>query len=271
MILGIIGGGVLSETIKFGRSILLEEKAIKKYIEAYGKNAEAERLIYDKSIVVDNKLQAVLNKKKAIRNYTVPMYINIYDKIKDIEREGSKFLDVENYKKQIQEVSTLNYMKESVKATFSDMELLLGTLIFGMGNMVIKNSKKMLSAANVQMSYANVRYSEAQSILSVLNAVEEQAIRISKVLSLLNMLTVKLLAYISPIVEKNGNNASNYTYHELELLTLCENMVIALVDLLNIPVINEDGIVETSAKQLLNDAENSVQKFESFIKKEEAL
>lgn len=269
MILGILGAGILSETVKFGRSIFLEEKAIKKYLEAYGKSAESEKLVYDKSIIVDNKLQAVLNKKKAIRNYTIPMYINIYEQIKDIEREGSKFLDIENYEKKIQKVSTLNYMKESTKSSYSDKELLLGTLTFGMGTMAIKSSKKMISDANVQMSYANVQYSEAKTIIMVLDAIEEQAIRVSKVLALLNMLTVRLLSNIEPIVNRNGNYADNYTNYELELLTLCENMVIGLVDLLNIPVINKDGIVEMSARQLIKDAEKNVKKFELLLNKEQ--
>lgn len=265
MILSIVAGGALAEITKFGVSTVFEGKAIKKYVEAYGKSAGAERMVLNKSAMVDDKLQAVLNKKKAIRDYTIPMYIETYEQIKDIEREGSDFLNTENYGMQLKEISTLNYLKESSKATYTDKELLLGGLTFGFGNMAILNSKKMLSTAKIQMSNANVQYSEAETIICVLDAVEQQAIRVSKVLAMLNRLTIGILSNVKVIVEKNGNIPDNYTEHELELLTLCENMVLGLVDLLNIPVINKDGIVEKSAVELLNNAEVKVSSFKQLL------
>ena len=144
MILGVITAGLLAETVKFGRSILLEDKAIRKYAEAYEKNAEAERIVLNKERIVDARLEAVIRKKKAIRNYTIPLYISIYENIKDIERNGSAFLDAENYKNEIQQISTLDFMKESTKSAFTNKELLFGTLTYGLGNTAIRHSKKWI-------------------------------------------------------------------------------------------------------------------------------
>ena len=41
MIIELLSAGVASEIVKIGASVIFEDKAIKKMIEAYGKNADA--------------------------------------------------------------------------------------------------------------------------------------------------------------------------------------------------------------------------------------
>ena len=266
MIIELLSAGVASEIVKIGASVIFEDKAIKKMIEAYGKNADAESIVREKYNTVDRRLDTVIKKKRAIREHTIPMYIDVYERIKNIQREHSSFLSIENYHNQIGEVSNLNYMKEVIKGNLTDKQLLIGNCLFGVGGVEIYKSRKMLSDAKVQKSYANVRYSEAQSLFIILDAIEKHAERVSNTLALLNYLTTKSIISAKKIIDKNGDDPENYTMRELEIIMTCENMVLGLIDAINLPVVNEDGIIEHEAVELLNKTEENVRKLESKLR-----
>ena len=68
------------------------------------------------------------------------------------------------------------------------------------------------------------------------------------------------------IIDKNGDDPENYTMRELEIIMTCENMVLGLIDAINLPVVNEDGIIEHEAVELLNKTEENVRKLESKLR-----
>ena len=83
---------------------------------------------------------------------------------------------------------------------------------------------------------------------------------------MLNYLTTKSIISAKKIIDKNGDDPENYTMRELEIIMTCENMVLGLIDAINLPVVNEDGIIEHEAVELLNKTEENVRKLESKLR-----
>ena len=146
----------------------------------------------------------------------------------------------------------------SVKKSFTDKELVCGTLIYGVGKMWVKDSERYLSAASNQAKASNIEYSQAQTICAILDGIIARADRMAELLKSMNFLFRKSISHTADVIEKNGFNIRNYTQEEKGVLMTCANFALAVVDIINTPIYDESGKLAEAAIDAIECGENYI-------------
>lgn len=241
----------------------LDEKALKKYGKAFEMEAEARQMANEKKKYVELRLQNVVRKKNAIIQISMPRFQEVYSKYQKIEIRGeekvSEYALIEDKMPQISFISTIS------KKNFTDKELVVGLLVHGMGKMMVKDSEKFLSAARMQESTANVIKEQAIVICDVLDAVVGRADRIAQLLAEFNKLFLKSIVQAEEILKLNGMDKSCYTLRDREVFHTCTNIAAAIADILNIPVVDEEGHLVEEAIRVIEVGETYLQKMKTAM------
>lgn len=266
MIVEALAVGAIAKTFySVDKATKMDEKALKKYAKAFEMKEEAALMIKNKSEYADKRLANVAKKKRAIITNTVPKFVEVYSQIQKVElssKQKGTEISVSNH---LSGISTLKSMSVSYKKEFTDKELVCGLLVKGLGKMIEKDSERFLSAANNQLRSANVVYSQAESIAAVYDAVIERADRISKLLMAMNALFVRSIQETSETINRNGYDVSNYSEYEKGVLMTCVNIAIAMSDIIDVPVVDENGEICSSAEQMITKGEQYITKMNKLI------
>ena len=243
----------------------IDEKALKKYAKAFEKGEEAKILIAKKAEYTDKRLKNVVKKKRAIISKTLPKFVEVYEKIQRLDLEiNTNFNELALYNK-TEQLAVLRNMSISLKKEFTDKELVCGCLTKGLGKMIVKDSERYLSAAKSQMSAANVAYSQAESICAVYDAIIARADRISKILMCMNALFIKSINATSEKIERNGLNVHSYNQFDKSVLMNCVDIACAISEIMNVPVMDEDGQIAKEAEDMIVRGEENLAKMEQLI------
>lgn len=248
------------------RSIKMDEKALNKYTQAYEKREKAKFLVNEKAEKTDKRLMNVVKKKRAIKEFLIPRFAEVYQVIRELEFENSSVInEVILGKNNTEKRLILDEMTKVSKKNYSDKEYLCGMMIYGMGGMMAKDSKQFMSAANNQMRIANVQYSQAESIIEVLDAIEKRADKIASVLAAFNYLLSTALDEVEKIIDAYGNNFYLYSDYEIGAVMTCENIVIGLSEIFDMPVINENGELVEEAEKIIINSEQFIEQMKETL------
>lgn len=261
--------GTISAAVKtfydIDKSTENEEKALQKYARAFERSGEAELMVMQKKEYAEKRVMNAAKKKRAILQNTMPKFKEVYEKIQKVELGPKAEIHELMVPDSIQKVSRLNGMSISVKSDFTDKELICGILFKGIGGMAVKESERFLSAAGSQMRQANVVYSQAESVVEVFNAIVARADRISSLLASMNALFLKSINETAKTIEKNGYNIRNYSEYEKGVLMTCVDIAAAIFDIIDVPVINENGEIVDAAEEMIITGENYLHKMDELI------
>lgn len=247
------------------KSLELDEKALKKYAKAFERSEEAELLVKKKAEFTDMRLANVAKKKRAIVQTTVPRFVKVYSEIQKIELENKSTVDEIVLKKNMEKLAVLNAISLSVKKEFTDKELVCGFITKGLGKLMVMDSERYLSAANNQMRQSNVVYSQAESIVEIYDAIVGRADRIAKLLASMNALFNKCISETEHVIKKNGLDVRNYSEFDKSVLMTCVNMAGALADIIDIPVVDENGVLCEQAVELIEIGENYIDRINKIM------
>lgn len=266
MMLESLAIGILAKTFyDVNKSFKTDEQALQKYSRAFEKSQEAELLVKAKAEYTDMRLMNVAKKKRAIIQYTVPRFVEVYSKIQKICLDNKNSDNEIIIRNSVQNLSTLNTMTLSAKKEFTDKELVCGYLTKGIGGLIRIESERNLSAARNQMRAANVIYSQAKSISEVYDAIVGRADRISNLLMAMNMLFIKSINETDKTIKINGLDVKKYNDYDKGVLMTCVNMASAMSDIVNIPVVDENGKMCESAIQMIQTGESYVEKMNNIL------
>ncbi len=266
MIIEALALGVIAKTFySAGKSLKADEAALKQYAKAFERSSEAELLVKQKAEYTDKRIANVAKKKRAVIEDTVPKFIEVYSKIQKIELSGSTKLNQITLLDNSDKLAALNAMTISVKRNFTDKELVCGWVFRGIGKMMEKDSELYLSAANNQMSAANVAYSQAESVADVYDAIAARADRIAKLIMTMNALFAKSIKQTEETIERNGLNVKNYSEFDEGVLITCVNLAAAMSEFINIPVVDEHGQICETAEKMLITGENYLNQMKQAI------
>ena len=243
----------------------LDEKALKKYGEAFEVEHEARKLIYKKEQYTDKRLENVVQKKRAVIDYTIPKFIEVYKQVQNIEISRTEQINQLMCSDKIHTLTSMNNPVLSKKKKFTDKELVCGTLRYGVSGMMVKDSERRLSAANNQMSRANVMYSHAESISDIYDAIVMQANHVADVIKKLNMLFVRSIQETKITLEKNGVDVKKYNEYDKGILATCLNLAIAMSEMIHVPVLEENGEISERAKGMIITGEQYIEEFNRII------
>ena len=243
----------------------MDEKALQKYAAAFEKNEEAALYVKEKAEYTDKRLINVAKKKKAIINYTLPQFMEVYGQIQKLEISKSDQTSVAFYH-QIQE-GTRDIAIDTVlvKKNFTDKELVCGWLVHGLNKMMIEDSERYLSAARSQMRAANVVKEQSLSIGEVYDAIVARADRIADLLVKMNPLFIRSVQETKRVIEKNGTDINNYSTMEKGVLMNCINIASAVSDIINVPVVDEQGKISEQAEAMVKIGESKIKELEQIM------
>jgi len=258
-------GAIVKTFYSVDKSMKTDEAALKKYAKAFERSAEANLLVKQKAECTDKRIANVAKKKRAVIENTVPKFMEVYSKIQQIELSGSTQLNQITLLDNSDKLAALNAMTISVKRNFTDKELVCGWIFRGIGKLMEKDSELYLSAANNQMSAANVTYSQAESVAEVYDAIAARADRIAKLIMTMNALFVKSIKQTEETIERNGLNVKNYSEFDEGVLMTCVNLAAAMSEFINIPVVDEKGQICEAAEKMLLTGEDYLNQMKQAI------
>lgn len=247
------------------KSLEMDEKALKKYAKAFERYEEADLLVRRKSEYTDKRLANVAKKKRAIIQNTVPRFVKVYSQIQKIELENKSSTKEIALRNSVQNLAVLNSFTMSVKKDFSDKELVCGLVTKGLGKLMEIDSEHFLSAANSQVRASNVVYSQAQSICEAYDAICGRADRIAKLLMAMNALFIRSIAETERVINANGLNVRNYSEYDKSVLMTCANIAGAMSDIIDVPVVDEQGRLCQSAVNMIETGEKYLIKMENAL------
>lgn len=262
---GLAVGALVQTCYSANKSLEMDERALKKYAKAFEKNEEAALLVKKKSEFTNKRLANVAKKKRAIMQSTVPRFVEVYSKIQKIEVENKSEVNELAVRSNVQKLAVLNSISMSVKKDFTDKELVCGFITKGIGKLMEMDSERYLSAASIQMRAANVVYSQAESIGERYDAIVGRADRISKLLMAMNALFVKSIAETERVINANGLNVRNYSEYDKGVLMTCVNIAGAMSEIIDVPVVDEKGIICDSAIKMIETGEQYIAKMNNII------
>lgn len=258
-------GAVAKLFYSVDKSMKTDEAALKKYAKAFERNSEAELLIQKKAEYTDKRIANVAKKKRAVIEVSVPKFADVYGKIQKLEFTGNSGSELPALLNNSGKLAVLETMTMSVKREFTDKELVCGWIFQGIGKLMEKDSKLYLSAANNQMSAANTAYSQAESIAAVYDAITARADRIATLIMNMNALFLRSIQQTKEVIDRNGTNVRNYSEIDKGALMTCVNLAAAMADLINIPVVDENGQICEVAEKMLSTGEECLNEMKKAI------
>lgn len=265
MLIELAIGAISAKMLSDGNKALkMDAEAIAKYGKAFTREYEAQQLVQKKRDLADKRLENVAKKKKAIISSSLPMFVEVYGQIQkiNIQQKDRKFEMIQY--SDVEKANMLQSIDIVAKKEFTSKELILGTM-FNFSGMVAEDSKRNLSAARSQLSASNVVYSQAQSIAEVYDAIIGRSDRIAKLLMNMNALFVGVISETKRIIESNGLNIKNYSDKDKSTIVLCVNFAVAMTNLLDIPVFDENGDIAKSAVEMIQTGEEYLTRINEII------
>lgn len=267
MIIEALAVGALAKTFySADKSLKMDEKALKKYAKAFERSEEAQLLVRNKAEFTDKRLMNVAKKKRAIVQSTVPKFLDVYSQIQKIELENKTSVNEISIRDNVRRLAILDALSVSVKKDFTDKELVCGLITKGFPKMMEMDSERYLSAANSQMRAANVVYSQAKSIGAVYDAITARADRISNLLMAMNALFIRSINETLLTIKKNGLDVRNYSVYDKGVLMTCVNIAVAMSDIIDVPVVDENGQICESAIEMIATGEKYLEKMNQVVK-----
>lgn len=246
------------------KSNRMDEQALAKRSKAYTREAEARDLIYKKRNTADKKMQIVAKRKRAVIESTLPRFIEVYQQIQKIDLTISDKNELAVYNN-FQSSGVLQSMQTVTTKQLTDKQLITEFIFKGISGMMIADSKRNLSAASSQLSAANVVYSQAQSVAEVYDAIIGRAERISSLIMRMNALFLGSISETERVIAQNGVNVRAYTEQDKGILMTCVNIAAAMSDIINIPVLDENGELCRSAVEMIQTGEAYLEQMNEMI------
>lgn len=259
LIESLVAAGIAASIyVPVNKSMKLDEKAMQKYGKAFEKANNAQIKVKHKVEFADKRANNVANKKRAIINYSLPKFIEVYEKIQNIQRKSknSEIIEISNYE-------NLNHFIDIPIASlqgFTTKQLICSVAARGIVGTMVKESEQKLSAAKNTMNYAKVYESQAESLISIYDAIIERADKISDLLIKMNILFLRSIEETERVIEANGTDYNNYSEFDIGVLHTCVNIADAVIKMLDIPVVDEQG-------QLVEEAVKLIEKGQDFLDK----
>lgn len=253
----VAGGAVVDAFRGANESMKIDERAKRKFARAYERQAEANALVKKKNEEADAALRKVINRKRGILASSMKDFLTLYEKIIKID-----FLESQGMKELHGNIIAANGLKSMqgmvavAMRPMTDMQL-IGTFLgggggVGIGHAMIEDSKRNLSQANKQLRAADVVYSQAENLSSIIDIMIQRSNQMAGLLARLNLLFIKSIKHTNQIIDKNGFDRNNYTQDDRKALMTCMNTASAIKKIIDVPLIDRQGQLAKETMEAIN-------------------
>lgn len=264
--IAVIGGAKLISDI--WQSDKMTKEALSVNYEAYTTVESASRKLQAQNEKLDGTLKKLANRKKGIMNTSLPKFVEIHQKVVQINFEKFHNVDIEqSLTFPAESLNNINKMISVSGVSMSDKEI-LGTFLFsfeygGIGGAIKKDARINLDVAYTRSDEAEVIAYNIDNTRIALEGINAKAESFLKLLAQLNALFLKSMNYTTEIIERNGYNVENYNDEEIDAIMNCINFAKALSDILKAPLFDSNGKLSNQINETLKTGNEYIKKFQT--------
>lgn len=237
------------------QSLDMDEDALRTFRQAHNIHVDTLESLRRHKESANQKLEKLINRKKALLKGRIPQFIVLYQQVQKINfRPGEGILELEHDTFTVQDLKELDVMVTTSLKPMSEKELAAKFLMTGLGGMVLADSKRNVQIADSQMKIASALKSQAQTAEIAMDAIGARANQISEVLQKLGFLLGRSIQTAEAVLQKNGVDRSRYSQTDRETLMNCLNLAKSVKDILDVPILEQDGSVSKESAKALEAA-----------------
>lgn len=215
----------------------------------------------------DEKLNKLINRKKAILKNRLTKFIDVYQQIQRIDfRPGEGILELERNCFTVNDAGVVRTMIRTSMQPMKDNDLAVKFLMGGFGTAILADSKRNAAIADSQRRIANTMKTQMKTMEIAIEAIGARADQISNLLSKFGRLFGKSIDATQETIQRNGTDHSRYTTEDCEILMTCVNLSKAVKDILDVPILSEDGSVTEASLKSFEQGMALLQEFESKVR-----
>ena len=242
------------------------KKADKTNIKAFNMLSKAQKDLYDSEQRAYKSLTKASNRKKGILLTSMKRFLIVYEKIIKINFSDNNYLRIDD-KFSIKSINELNQLVSVAGESMNVSKTISVMMVKGGFSGVISYESEMnLSNARVRKKQAEVVKVANNTKIEFADYVSKKSEQISSVLLILNSLWVKSIEATEIIIEKNGIDKYKYDSSDREKLAACMNFAGAIKDIIDAPLIDNEGNVVEETTRIVDKNEQFISKMNDLVK-----
>lgn len=242
-----VGLGLACKNID--KSIEIDEKALKRLRKAYSLQYASKFQVEAQLKEYDQALERLLTRKISITQYSLKPFVTLYEKIINIELDDKLISRTQIDLTFPSEKYGSLMVDHNIKIqSFTGKEALVSLLKGGITGLMVDESKRDLLIAGKHLKIAEAYASNAENIGTMLHHIIDEAGKISTLLGALNIFLLKAIKASDELIDLRGNDKRNYTEDDREILRNTINIAKAIKDIIDSPVIDENGKITEQLK-----------------------
>ena len=236
-------------------------------IKAFNREESAKAKVKEKEKQVNDSVEKLANRKRAILITSMKDFLDTYEKIKKIN-----FTDGEGIKELMNsQFSLTEYVETEKMVNVASVKMTTGQTIAamiikgGVSGVISKESEINLNLANIRKKQSYVVESQMESVYTLLDYLYQRCERMTDILTKLNMLFIKSIKATKLLIEERGLNKSNYTRDDKEKLMNCINFASVIKQILDAKILDSNGDITQQSMEVINMGNEYLQKIQNVI------
>lgn len=254
------------------RADSLNEQAVRKSVKALTRASEAQSAREQSQENMEKAARKLMNRKKAVLCTSMDSFLSLYERIIKINfTEGDGIKELENFLPVLAEET---HMQIAAIGKISDMSVitknfviggLTGGLMGAVAGSLIDDAQYRLDTARIVAKQAEVVAIHEDTVSLACQAVTERVNRMTDVLTKLNFFFDASIRNTNKVIDKNGTDRNNYSGEERKGLAVCINLAGAVKDILDAPIIDENGEITKKSMETIENGERNLKEIGHLI------
>lgn len=252
--MSIIEGILAVEIAKAWKADEVDKKAMAKNSRAFGKEAEAKLKVRRHEKMLFDKMKINAIRKSAILQCHINRFLEIYRVIDEYQLNiglGIKEIGkIDIIQKQM--VHTINLPSVASGLAKTDTQMIVQYAFYGIGGMIMKDSKENEKLASRNMANADVVMAQADSICVLYDGLGERVQACTDILQKLAAKDNIAINHIESMLKTKGQNEELYSQMDVDAINLCSELNILIYEIINTPLIDENNEFTKASETLIN-------------------
>ncbi len=133
----------------------------------------------------------------------------------------------------------------------TNSQLAINFAIFGIGGLMIKESKINAAVASQNMSKASAMQAQADTVSISMEGIAERVDMTTQLLEKLGVLQLAFIKQLKEIWAANGRDAEKYTEQDMNIIDLTIACTMVLYRIINAPILDENGKISIESKEAM--------------------